>query len=273
MPCYSPPAAPTNLTLLFVDQTSAILAWSTPSPIKNESYLGEPTKTQKYHSDIVYKIRCNMCSSNVMYNPATDTFNETKITITNLEPVTTYTVQIHATNSVTLVTEPLSHSNETSNISNDFIFNNISTTQNIPPLDLNETKTQYAEIVFTTESVLLSTVFNLRILTISSKDADLEWDKPVQTDNPPLEFYEVRWFPKLELDSINKTALNTKDTKAHIEGLVENTEYGFQVRCKTLNGFGAYSNMIYAQTLQAVSSGNSLLLLHIINVFCYYYIY
>ncbi|XP_017033637.1 ephrin type-B receptor 1-B isoform X4 [Drosophila kikkawai] len=252
MPCYSPPAAPTNLTLLFVDQTSAILAWSAINANKNESYLGEPTKAQKYRSDIVYKIRCSTCGSNVMYNPATDTFNETKITITNLEPVTTYTVQIHATNSVTLVTEPL-HSNETSDISNDYVFNNFSTTQNIPPLDLNEIKTQYAEIVFTTESVLLSTVFNLRVLSITSKDADLEWDKPTQIDNP-LEFYEVRWFPKLELDLINKTALNTKDTKAHIEGLVENTEYGFQVRCKTLNGFGSYSNMIYAQTLQAVSS-------------------
>jgi len=121
-------------------------------------------------------------------------------------------------------------------------------------LDLNEVKTSHAEIVFTTESVLLSTVFNLRILAITSKDADLEWDKPVQSDSP-LEFYELRWFPKVELDAINKTALNTKETKAHIEGLLENTEYGFQVRCKTINGFGSYSNMIYAQTLQSVGSG------------------
>ncbi|XP_050742811.1 ephrin type-B receptor 1-B isoform X6 [Drosophila biarmipes] len=249
MPCYSPPSAPTNLTLLFVDQTSAIISWSAPT--KNKTNTGK-TLSNKYHSDIVYKIRCNMCSPNVMYNPSSDTFNETKITLTNLEPVTTYTVQVHATNSVSHLTDLSRHPNESSLITtNDTPFSNVSFFT--IPLDLNEIKTSHAEIVFTTESVLLSTAFNLRILAITSKDADLEWDKPIQSDSP-LEFYELRWFPKLELDVINKTALNTKETKAHIEGLMENTEYGFQVRCKTINGFGSYSNMIYAQTLQSVGS-------------------
>ncbi|XP_039233109.1 ephrin type-B receptor 1-B isoform X3 [Drosophila yakuba] len=249
MPCYSPPAAPTNLTLLFVDQTSAIISWSAPA--RNESLLLE-TQPKMYHSDIVYKIKCVNCSPNVVYNPSTDTFNETKITLTNLEPVTTYTLQIHAINSASHITDSNRHSNETSLVAvNDITLLNTSFL-NIP-LDLNEVKTGHAEIVFTTESVLLSTVFNLRILAITSTDADLEWDKPVQSDSP-LEFYEVRWFPKVELDAINKSALNTKETKAHIVGLLENTEYGFQVRCKTINGFGSYSNMIYAQTLQSVGS-------------------
>ncbi|XP_033237103.1 ephrin type-B receptor 1-B isoform X4 [Drosophila pseudoobscura] len=247
MPCYSPPAAPTNLTLLFVDQTSAIISWSAPA--RNESQLVEG-QLHSYRSDIVYKIRCSMCNANVMFNPSTDTFNETKITLTNLDPVTTYTVQIHATNGISYLIDSSLHSNETT-ANNEISFANASTASN--PLDLNEIKTEHAEIIFTTESALLSTVFNLRILAITSKDADLEWDKPLQND-APLEFYEVRWFPKLELDSINKTALNTKDTKAHIEGLMESTDYGFQVRCKTINGFGSYSNMIYAQTLQSVSS-------------------
>ncbi|XP_039496206.1 ephrin type-B receptor 1-B isoform X2 [Drosophila santomea] len=249
MPCYSPPAAPTNLTLLFVDQTSAIISWSAPA--RNESLLLE-TQPKMYHSDIVYKIKCVNCSPNVVYNPSTDTFNETKITLTNLEPVTTYTLQIHAINSASHITDSNRHSNETSLVAvNDITLLNTSFL-NIP-LDLNEVKTGHAEIVFTTESVLLSTVFSLRILAITSTDADLEWDKPVQSDSP-LEFYEVRWFPKVELDAINKSALNTKETKAHIVGLLENTEYGFQVRCKTIHGFGSYSNMIYAQTLQSVGS-------------------
>ncbi|XP_034670479.1 ephrin type-B receptor 1-B isoform X3 [Drosophila subobscura] len=249
MPCYSPPAAPTNLTLLFVDQTSAILSWNAPA--RNESQLVEGQgQLHSYRSDVVYKIRCSMCSANVMFNPSTDTFNETKITLTNLDPVTTYTVQIHSTNGISYLVDSILHSNETT-ANSEIAFANASTASN--PLDLNEIKTEHAEIIFTTESALLSTVFNLRILAITSKDADLEWDKPLQND-APLEFYEVRWFPKIELDSINKSALNTKDTKAHIEGLLESTEYGFQVRCKTINGFGSYSNMIYAQTLQSVSS-------------------
>jgi hypothetical protein len=71
----------------------------------------------------------------------------------------------------------------------------------------------------------------------------------------PIEYYEVRWFPKTELDTLNNMTLSTKDLKAHIGDLIENTEYGFQVRCKTLNGYGTYSNIVYAQTLQNVSLG------------------
>ncbi|KAL7726690.1 hypothetical protein ACLKA6_012769 [Drosophila palustris] len=250
MPCYKPPGAPMNLTLLFVDQTSAIISWSAPA--KDDSLLANGM--DKYRSDVVYKIRCTMCSSNVMFNPSTDTFNETKLTLTNLDPVTTYTVQIHATNGITYLVENGIYSNETySNSENQY--NNVSTFSSInsQQLDLNEIKTNHAEIVFTTESVMFSTVFNLRVVSITSKDVDLVWDKPIQSDTP-IELYEVRWFPKSDLDSINKTALSTKETKVHITGLIDNTEYGFQVRCKTINGFGSFSNMVYAQTHQSVGS-------------------
>ncbi|XP_030379373.1 ephrin type-B receptor 1-B isoform X2 [Scaptodrosophila lebanonensis] len=248
MPCYKPPGPPTNLTVLFVDQTSAIISWNAPA--KDEFGMGQ---TEKYRSDVVYKIRCSMCNSNVMFNPSTDTFNETKLTLTNLEPVTTYTVQVHATNGISYLVDPTLYANETFTNSEVQFSNVSSTTTKNQQLDLNEIKTEHAEIIFTTESAILSTIFNLRVLAITSKDADLVWDKPVQSD-APIELYEVRWFPKPELDAMNKTALNTKETKAHIEGLSENTEYGFQVRCKTVNGFGSYSNIVYAQTHQPVSS-------------------
>jgi len=85
-----------------------------------------------------------MCSPNVMYNPSSDTFNETKITLTNLEPVTTYTVQIHATNGVSHLTDLSRHSNESSLIAtNDITFSNASFF-NIP-LDLNEVYSSYYE--------------------------------------------------------------------------------------------------------------------------------
>ncbi|XP_068152857.1 ephrin type-B receptor 1-B isoform X2 [Drosophila tropicalis] len=246
MPCYKPPGAPTNLTLLFVDQTSAIISWNPPA----RDDANQLSVVEKYRSDVVYKIRCSLCSPNVMFNPSTDTFNDTKITLTNLDPVTTYTVQIHAINGISYLIDTAFYANETVSLSD------ANTTANSganSQLDLNDIKTEHSEIIFTTESAMLSTVFNLRIKAISSKDADLIWDKPVQSD-APLEFYEVRWFPKLELEAINKTALNTKETNAHIDGLLENTEYGFQVRCKTINGYGSYSNMVYAHTHQSVGS-------------------
>lgn len=253
MPCYKLPGAPMNLTLLFVDQTSAILSWSAPPKDLTPLVHG----MEKYQSDIVYKIRCSMCSANVVFNPAADTFNETKITLTNLEPVTTYTVQIHATNGISYLIENGNYSNETYANSDNYLRNSSNTAAiNGQQLNLNEIKTSYAEIVFTTESVMFSTVLNLRVVDISSKGIELVWDKPLQTDTP-IELYEVRWFPKADLDAINKTSIHTKETKVNIVDLMENTEYGFQVRCKTINGFGSYSNMVYAQTHQTVGSGKT----------------
>ncbi|XP_055922220.1 ephrin type-B receptor 1-B isoform X2 [Eupeodes corollae] len=246
MPCYKPPGPPTNLTLLFVDQTSAILSWNTP-----QRALDEQLDT-KFRSDIVFKVKCASCSSNVVLNPSTETFNETKLTLTNLEPVTPYTIQIHSMNGISYAVNPDNDTsdgdNGTSNASDSVSDKSTSSSDD----GSTNIKTEYTEIVFTTESAILSTVFNVRIVSITSKEADLVWDKPIHSDSP-IEFYEVRWFPKPELDAINKTALNTKETKAHIEGLQENVEYGFQVRCKTPNGYGTYSNIVYAQTHQSVS--------------------
>ncbi|KAH8376029.1 hypothetical protein KR093_005601, partial [Drosophila rubida] len=253
MPCYKPPGAPMNLTLLFIDQTSAIISWNAPAI--DQDFRSKANGIGKFRSDVVYKIRCTMCSANVMFNPSTDTFNETKVTLTNLDPVTTYTVQIHAANGISYLVDNgifgnetyLHNENQLSNASSAF------TSINNHQFELNEVKTNYSEIVFTTESVMFSTVFNLRVVTVTSNDVDLVWEKPVQSDTP-IELYEVRWFPKSDLDSFNKTVLNTKDTKVHIDGLIDNTEYGFQVRCKTNNGFGSFSNMVYAQTHHSVGS-------------------
>lgn len=268
MPCYKPPGPPTNITLLFVDQTSAILSWNSP-PKENLFTVG--SNSLNYRSDVIFKVRCLMCSTNVVYNPSTDTFSDTKLTLTNLEPVTTYTVQIHSMNGITYAVTPGTYSNKTAGENVDRIRDEIGVSSNNADsvlkrptsishsslnfqqtVDSNRLKTEYVEISFTTESAILSTVFNVRIVSTTSKEADLVWDKPLHNDSP-IEFYEVRWFPKAELDAINKTALNTKDTKAHIDGLNENTEYGFQVRCKTVIGYGTFSNIVYAQTQQNIS--------------------
>lgn len=242
MPCHKPPGAPTNLSLLFIDQTSAILSWNSPTKASEDHLLN-----QQYKNEVVFRVKCSSCANNVLFNPSGDVFNETKLTLTNLEPVTTYTVQIHSLNgpSYSLVNN----------------FNvNLSTGVEGTESPLKRTgygvdmKTEYAETTFTTESAILSTVFNVKIVTITSKEVELMWDKPVHSDSP-IEFYEVRWFPKTEVDAINKTTYSTKDTKAVLTDLMENTEYGFQIRCKTINGWGTYSNIVYAQTLQSITPG------------------
>ncbi|XP_055618124.1 ephrin type-B receptor 2 isoform X3 [Toxorhynchites rutilus septentrionalis] len=262
MPCYKPPGPPTNLTLLFIDQTSAILSWNAPQRAADEQL------DSKYRSDIVFRIKCAACTSNVVFNPSTETFNDTKLTLTNLEPVTTYTVQIHSQHgmsyllSVELTTAGANgagfdNSSSTSGVGG---FNNHYHHVTEPPsqqggrssFDLDDIKTEFAEITFTTESAILSTVFNVKVISITNKEVDLVWDKPMHSDSP-IEYYEVRWFPKSEVDAMNKSVLSTKESKIHIGDLLENTEYGFQVRCKTLNGWGTFSNIVYAQTHQSVS--------------------
>lgn len=241
MPCHKPPGAPTNLSLLFIDQTSAILSWNPPAKPTEDHLLN-----QQFKNDVVFRVRCTSCANNVLFNPSSEVFNDTKLTLTNLEPVTTYTIQIHSLNG------PSYSLMATLNLSN------AGTDGTESPLKRNgygmDMKTEFAEMTFTTESAILSTVFNVKIVTITSKEVELQWEKPVHSDSP-IEFYEVRWFPKTEVDAINKTTYSTKETKAVLSDLMENMEYGFQIRCKTVNGWGTYSNIVYAQTLQSITPG------------------
>lgn len=250
MPCYRPPGKPNNLTLLFMDQTSAILSWNVPKRPSNEYY------DSKYRSDTIFKVKCIGCNTNVLFNPATEAFNETKLTISNLEPVTTYTIQLHSLNSISYPISVDDSNDAGGNASLADSLNNVSLLSSSLPLNTDEPlmPTEYAEIIFTTESAIQSAVVNTRIMSITSKEIDLAWEKPLHSD-VPIESYEVRWFPKSEVDAVNKSTISTQDLRAHIDNLVENTEYGFQVRCKTANGYGTYSNIVYGQTHQSVSPG------------------
>lgn len=243
-----------------MDQTSAILSWNTPIRPANEFY------DSKYRSDIVFKVKCPSCNANVVFIPATETFNDTKLTINNLEPVTTYTIQIHTLNSVSYAIYTDIDGNIDANVT-DYQNHNLNNLNNLniggggnsggQQSSLSELQTEFAEITFTTESAILSTVFNTRIVSITSREVELMWDKPMHNE-VPIESYEVRWFPKSELDAVNRTSLSTHELRAHIDNLMENTEYGFMVRCKTANGlYGTYSNIVYGQTHQSVSPGKT----------------
>lgn len=243
MPCHKPPGPPTNLTLLFIDQTSVILSWNPPMRTGDDHMTDH-----SFRNDVVFRVKCLTCTNNVVFNPSTDIFNDTKLTLTNLEPVTTYTVQIHSINGPSYsMSGNYNHSH--------MISGGEGTESPVKGRSYGmDMKTEFAEITFTTESAILSTVFNVKVVTITSKEVELTWDKPLHSDSP-IEYYEVRWFPKTEVDAINKTTLSTKEMKAHIQDLAENTEYGFQIRCKTVNGWGTYSNIVYAQTLQSITPG------------------
>lgn len=81
------PSAPQNLSFYFVDQSTVILTWSLPK------YLGG-------RNDTYYRIECESCSSSVIYVPSQEGFNETKVTISGLNPITTYHFLVYAENGV-----------------------------------------------------------------------------------------------------------------------------------------------------------------------------
>lgn len=58
----------------------------------------------------------------------------------------------------------------------------------------------------------------------------------------------MRYYARHE--DTNASTIITKDTTATITGLKQRTEYGFQVRAKTTNGWGDFSPIIFKTTSQ-----------------------
>ncbi|XP_057657934.1 ephrin type-B receptor 1-B isoform X4 [Diorhabda carinulata] len=213
MSCTQPPSAPQNLTVSFVDQSTVILSWLPPGNLGGRL-------------DTVYRIKCDACSLGlVQYNPSMENFNETRITISGLNAVTTYRFQIFAENGV-------SH------------------------MAVRESP-EYADIVVTTEASVASSITNIRVTSVKSTDITLAWDAPTSSDgsdieNDLVEAYEVRWFQRNDIDYSNNSLL-TSDLSATITGLQQRTEYGLQVRAKTQRGWGAYSPVIFKTTGQMLN--------------------
>lgn len=204
MPCTQPPSAPNNLTVSFVDQSTVTLSWHAPH------FLGG-------RDDTVYKVHCDVCVPGVTYSPNTEVFNDTKITISGLSPVTTYLFSVFAENGVSALAE---HS-------------------------------ESVDITVTTEASVQSSVQNVRATNVQNMGMTIEWDPPAATDGSDtesdvVEIYEVRYFVRHE--DANATITLTKEQKVTYTGLRQRTEYGFQVRAKTTNGWGEFSPAIYKTT-------------------------
>ncbi|XP_046673447.1 ephrin type-B receptor 1-B isoform X1 [Homalodisca vitripennis] len=212
MACTQPPSAPQNLTVNFVDQSTVILSWNPPS------FLGG-------RSDTVFRVECDACGPSVIYSPNSEIFNDTKITISGLSPVTTYRFQVFSANGVSDMT----------NEAGDFV-----------------------DITVTTEaSVMSASVNNVRVTSVKAAEITLTWDPPftpeADMDSPDhVEIYEVRYFSRH--DEINATSKMTKVNQIVINSLRQRTEYGFQVRAKTTHGWGDFSQTVFKTTGQVLGT-------------------
>ncbi|XP_017777652.1 PREDICTED: ephrin type-A receptor 4-A isoform X3 [Nicrophorus vespilloides] len=216
MPCTQPPSAPQNLTVNFVDQSIVMLSWSPPENLGGRA-------------DTSYRIKCDACILGlVQYSPNMERFNDTKITISGLNAVTTYRFQVFAENGVSNVTS-------------------------------KSGSPEYADIVVTTEASVPSTTTNVRVISVKSTEISISWDVPTSSDggeieNDAVETYEVRCFVKGDIDHSNSTSILTNELFATFTGLQQRTEYGLQVRAKTQRGWSAYSPVIFKTTGQVLKT-------------------
>ncbi|XP_050422840.1 ephrin type-B receptor 1-B isoform X9 [Adelges cooleyi] len=215
VPCTQPPSAPQNLTVNFVDQSTVTLSWNPPN------FLGG-------RSDTVYRVTCDLCGQSVMFMPNADAFNDTKITISGLSPVTTYKFHVWADNGVS----------------------NLTSSEN----------RQFVDIAVTTEAsnVKSASVNNVRVTLVKASEIALSWDPPIGSGFPDsgvddaVEVYEVRFYPRGEEGNANNKL--TADKHVVFGSLRPKTDYGFQVRAKTAHGWGEYSPTIYKTTGQLLGS-------------------
>ncbi|CAL8143321.1 unnamed protein product [Orchesella dallaii] len=203
-PCTKPPSAPQNLTLNFVDQSTVMLSWSIP-------------KFPGGRQDTVYRVTCDSCSYGVAYNPNTERFNDTRITISGLNPVSHYHFKVYAENGVTAKAgEP-----------------------------------EYVEIRVTTEASVPSSISNVRVGGTGSSEVMLMWEAPEDPFNE-LETFEIRYFMRGR-ESNASAVRKGRATNYKFDNLKQKTEYGFQVRAKTVSGWGEFSTVVYKKTGQVMT--------------------
>lgn len=159
-----------------------------------------------------------------------ETFNDTKITISGLNAVTTYRFQIFAENGVSHLS--------------------------------SKSQPEYADIVVTTEESIASSVTNVRIISVKSTEITLAWDAPsfgegADVENDLVETYEVRYYPRSGVDTSNASSILTTKLTTTITDLQQRTEYGIQVRAKTQRGWGTYSPIIFKMTGHVLNTGNN----------------
>jgi len=169
--------------------------------------------------DTVYRLSCDVCGHNVAFSPSTPTFAQTFITISGLSPLTSYRFTVFAENGVS------------------------SLARGSPP--------KSADITVNTETNNPRSVAGLFVKNVKPTSITVGWQPPADP-YVEIEMYEVKYFVKVpggqpSKGSENSTLITIKE-ELEVTGLAEKTEYGFQVRAKTSQGWGEFTPAVYRVT-------------------------
>ncbi|KAM5246795.1 ephrin type-B receptor 2 isoform 3-T3 [Ctenodactylus gundi] len=216
MPCTTIPSAP-QAVISSVNETSLMLEWT-------------PPRDSGGREDLVYNIICKSCGSgrgactrcgdNVQYAPRQLGLTEPRIYISDLLAHTQYTFEIQAVNGVT---------------------------------DQSPFSPQFASVNITTNQAAPSAVSIMHQVSRTVDSITLSWSQPDQPNGVILD-YELQYYEK-ELSEYNATAIKSPTNTATVQGLKAGVIYVFQVRARTVAGYGRYSGKMYFQTMTEVTPG------------------
>ncbi|XP_032247546.1 ephrin type-B receptor 2 isoform X2 [Phoca vitulina] len=210
MPCTTIPSAP-QAVISSVNETSLMLEWT-------------PPRDSGGREDLVYNIICKSCGSgrgactrcgdNVQYAPRQLGLTEPRIYVSDLLAHTQYTFEIQAVNGVT---------------------------------DQSPFSPQFASVNITTNQAAPSAVSIMHQVSRTVDSITLSWSQPDQPNGVILD-YELQYYEK-ELSEYNATAIKSPTNTVTVQGLKAGAIYVFQVRARTVAGYGRYSGKMYFQTM------------------------
>ncbi|NWI13298.1 EPHB2 protein, partial [Crypturellus soui] len=210
MPCTTIPSAP-QAVISSVNETSLMLEWS-------------PPRDAGGREDLVYNIICKSCGSgrgactrcgdNVQFAPRQLGLTEPRVYISDLLAHTQYTFEIQAVNGVT---------------------------------DQSPFSPQFASVNITTNQAAPSAVSIMHQVSRTVDSITLSWSQPDQPNGVILD-YELQYYEK-DLTELNSTTVKSPTNTVTVQNLKAGTIYVFQVRARTVAGYGRYSGKMYFQTM------------------------
>ncbi|XP_072011545.1 ephrin type-B receptor 2 isoform X6 [Engystomops pustulosus] len=210
MPCTTTPSSPQNV-ISSVNETSLMLEWSQP-------------RDSGGREDLVFNIICKSCGSgrgactrcgdNVQFAPRQLGLTEPRVYISDLLAHTQYTFEIQAVNGVT---------------------------------DQSPYSPQFASVNITTNQAAPSSVSIMHQVSRAVDSITLSWSQPDQPNGVILD-YELLYYEK-DLTEHNSSVVKSPTNTVVVSGLKAGTIYVFQVRARTVAGYGRYSGKMYFQTM------------------------
>ncbi|KAL4646004.1 ephrin type-B receptor 2-like isoform X1, partial [Arapaima gigas] len=210
MPCTTVPSAPRNV-ISSVNETSLTLEWT-------------PPRDSGGRDDVVYNVICKSCGAgrggctrcgdNVQFTPRQLGLREPRVHISDLLAHTRYTFEVQAVNGVS---------------------------------DQSPYSPQFASVNITTNQAVPSAVSIMHQVSQTVDSITLSWSQPSQPNGVILD-YELQYYEK-EHSEYNSSTVKSQTTTAVVRGLKSGTIYVFQVRARTVAGFGRFSGKMYFRTM------------------------